>query len=123
MPVARIALPLAALKPLKCFTKFLINLCRAYSIAACGIETLPIRKQNCLQLEVARIALPLAALKLAIRTRKMEFPIVARIALPLAALKRRMPGLFEIEIFSRAYSIAACGIETSYQIHHHKPHL
>ena len=62
--VARIALPLAALKldPSVVFTKEIP--CRAYSIAACGIETAHTSEVYDEMLNVARIALPLAALKL-----------------------------------------------------------
>ena len=61
---------------------------RAYSIAACGIETAHTSEVYVEMLNVARIALPLAALKL------------------YHAI------LLEGTSGSRAYSIAACGIET-----------
>ena len=61
---------------------------------------------------VARIALPLAALKHAGNPCLDRLLLVARIALPLAALKLGVFNWIVDEFISRAYSIAACGIET-----------
>ena len=60
---------------------------RAYSIAACGIETFE-------------------------PSSFYQSNTVARIALPLAALKLAKSDHHDANDVGRAYSIAACGIET-----------